>query len=41
MRVLTLTLEIESGEELLRELILGVMVARRPGPGVVPKGVPR
>ena len=41
VRVLTLTLEIESGEELLRERILGVGVARRPGPGTVPKGVPR
>jgi len=41
VRVLTLTLEIESGEELLRKRILGVMVARRPGPGAVPKGVPR
>jgi tetraacyldisaccharide-1-P 4'-kinase len=41
VRVLTLTLEIESGEELLRERILGVMVAGRPGAGVVPKGVPR
>ena len=41
VRVLTLTLEIESGEELLRERILGVGVARRPGPGTVPTGAPR
>ena len=41
VRVLTLTLEIESGEELLRERILGVGVALRPGPRTVPNGVPR
>ena len=33
VRVLALTLEIESGEELLRKRILGVMV----GPGVAPR----
>ena len=41
VRVLTLTLEIESDEELLRERILGVGAAHRPGPMTVPNGVPR
>jgi hypothetical protein len=41
VRVLTLTLEVESGEALLRERILGVVVARRTGSITVSNGMPR